>query len=139
MAGAEDFTRIVVWQKSQQLAAEVAEIVAALPRDRAADIIGAQVLRSAGSVPANIAEGYGRFSQAAYRNHLSIARGSLFETQSWLDLLCRTGYLKEAEKARVVRQCQEVGKLLTLRMKSLSDSNLSYAREETVEYVADEA
>ena len=45
------------------------------------------MMRSAGSVPANIAEGYGRYSQAAYRSHLSIARGSLFETQSWIDLL----------------------------------------------------
>jgi four helix bundle protein len=138
MAEAEDFTRIVVWQKGQQLAAAVIAIVAGLPRNRAADVIGTQVLRSAGSVPANIAEGYGRFSQAAYRHHLSIARGSLFETQSWLDLLARTGHLDESVKDRLVLQCQEVGKLLTLRMKSLGESNLTYAREERVEYVLEE-
>ena len=87
MAAPEDFTKIVVWQESQDLAAKVARIVATLPRNRAAEIIGNQMMRSAGLLPANIAEGYGRYSQAAYRSHLSIARGSLFETQSWIDLL----------------------------------------------------
>jgi four helix bundle protein len=137
MAAPEDFTRIVIWQKAQHLAAEVVAIVTELPRNGAANVIGAQLLRSAGSVPANIAEGYGRFSQAAYRHHLSIARGSLFETQSWLDLLSRTGYLDESAKNRLILRCQEVGKLLTLRMKSLGESKLTYAREEADEYVLD--
>jgi four helix bundle protein len=138
MGGPEDFTRLVLWQRSQQLAAEIAGIVAGLPRNRAADIIGGQVMRSAGSVPANIAEGYGRYSQAAYRNHLSIARGSLFETQSWIDLLHRSGFLDEARKTKLIDACGGVGKLLTLRMKALSNGNQSYAREEGEGYRADE-
>jgi four helix bundle protein len=138
MSGSEDFTRLVVWQRSQELAADVAAVVAVLPRNRAADTIGGQVMRSAGSVPANIAEGYGRFSQAAYRNHLSIARGSLFETQSWLDLLSRSGFIDENRKVALVEKCREVGRLLTLRMKSLSNGNKTYAREEGEAYRVDD-
>ena len=138
MSCAEDFTRLILWQRSQDLAAEIAAFVASLPRNRAADIIGTQVMRSAGSVPANIAEGYGRFSQAAYRNHLSIARGSLFETQSWIDLLHRTGLIEITQKATLIEACQEVGKLLTVRMKALSNGNQSYAREEGEGYRVDD-
>jgi four helix bundle protein len=137
MAAPEDFTKLVLWQKSQELAAAVVALVATLPRNRAADTIGAQVLRSAGSIPANIAEGYGRYSQAAYRNHLSIARGSVFETHSWIDLLHRSGFIDEAQRSKLVEECQSIGKLLTLRMKSLSESKLSYAREESEHYDAD--
>ena len=126
-----------MWQKAQHLAAEIAAVVAGLPRNRAAEIIGGQMLRSAGSVPANIAEGYGRYSQAAYRSHLSIARGSLFETHSWLDLLHRSGFLEDYQKTKLIEECQSVGKLLTLRMKSLSTGNLSYAREEGELYRVD--
>ncbi len=134
MSGSEDFTRLVLWQKSQQLAADVATLVAGLPRNRAADVIGNQVMRSVGSVPANIAEGYGRFSQPAYRNHLSIARGSLFETESWIDLLHRCEFLEQGSKELLVEACHEVGKLLTLRMKALSKGTQSYAREEAETY-----
>jgi four helix bundle protein len=133
----EDFTRMALWQQAQDLAAQVAALVSRLPRDRTAEIIGGQLMRSAGSVPANIAEGYGRYSQPAYRNHLSIARGSVFESISWLDLLCRCGHISQDEKSRLVTYCQTVGKLLTLRMKSSSDSKLSYARDEGPIYEVD--
>ena len=139
MTGAEDFTRLVLWQRSQQLAADIAAVVATLPRNKAADIIGSQVMRSAGSIPANIAEGYGRFSQAAYRNHLSIARGSAFETHSWIDLLHRSGFLDDAAKSRLTESCKDVGRLLTLRMKALSNGTKTYAaREEGEGYRVDD-
>ena len=96
-----------------------------------------QIRRASASVCANIAEGYGRYSQAAYRSHLSIARGSLFETHSWLDLLHRSGFLEDDQKTKLIEECQSVGKLLTLRMKSLSTGNLSYAREEGELYRVD--
>ncbi len=112
----------------------MAEIVTALPRDRAAEVIGNQLLRSAGSIPANIAEGYGRFSQAAYRNHLSIARGSAFEAESWLDLLGRRNYLDAATLARLLQSCARVRSMLTTRMKGLGEAKASYAKEESASY-----
>jgi len=125
----EDFTKIAVWVKAQELAADVARIVSQLPSDRSADAIGRQLIRCAGSVPANIAEGYGRYSQAAYRSHLSIARGSLFESQSWIDLLHRTGFLSEEAKNSMIASCQEVGRMLTFRMKSLGGADSTYAKK----------
>ena len=133
MAG-EDFMKIGVWQKSQALAAEVVALVSALPRDRSAEIIGAQLLRAASSVAANIAEGYGRYSQASYRSHLSIARGSLFETKSWIDLLARSGFLSSDTATSLNEKCDEVGRLITFRMKSLGSARQTYAREERARY-----
>jgi four helix bundle protein len=102
------FRQQVLWRKAQDFAAAVAELVVALPRDRATDVIANQVLRAASSIPANIAEGYGRYSQAAYRNHLSIARGSAAEYESWLDLLLRRRYLTEATFQPLLVQLDEV-------------------------------
>jgi four helix bundle protein len=101
------------------LAIECCNLVDQLPRKRSADILGAQLLRSAASVPANIAEGYGRFSPGAYRNHLSIARGSLTETESHIYLLLRAGHIAEVVADRLVVLCTEIGRLLTTSMKSL--------------------
>ncbi|MBI2171951.1 MAG: four helix bundle protein [Chloroflexi bacterium] len=124
-----EFRQMALWQKAQDFAAAVAQVVGALPaRDRVAETIGGQLLRAAASVPANIAEGYGRFSQAAYRSHLSIARGSAFEAESWLDLLSRQGLLSAEDAVRLLDQCTEVQKAVTLRMKSLGETPKTYAK-----------
>lgn len=52
----------------------------------AKDPIGKQIVRSADSIGANIAEGLGRGSFQDNRRFIKIARGSLNETQHWLRL-----------------------------------------------------
>src|SRR3954447_17402508 len=108
------------WQKAQAFASEVTALVVRLPRNRATDAISNQLMRSAGSIAANVAEGYGRFSQAAYRSHLSIARGSTFESESWVDLLVRRGYLTSERGETLIANCHEIGRMLTTKMRSLN-------------------
>ena len=125
------FRSLASWQKGQALATACCALVDRLPRKRSADILGTQLIRSGASVPANIAEGYGRYSPGAYRNHLSIARGSLTETESHLDLLLRAGHVSETEIAPLLILCQEVGRLLTAAMKSITGPSV---REEAATY-----
>ncbi len=125
-----------LWQKAQDFAERVAKAVAKLPKDRATDVMGSQLLRASASIAANIAEGYGRYSQAAYRNHLSIARGSAFEAESWLDLLIRQGLIGQERGDYLIGQCVEVQKAVTLRMKSLTEAGKTYAKEEEADYEA---
>ena len=122
--------------EAQDFAERVAQAVAKLPKDRAADVMGGQLLRASASIAANIAEGYGRYSQAAYRNHLSIARGSAFEAESWLDLLIRQGLIGQEHGDHLIEQCVEVQKAVTLRMKSLAEAGKTYAKEEGADYEA---
>ncbi len=110
------FRSLIVWQKSQELALEITRLVAALPNDRVTSVLGRQVVSSAASVAANIAEGYGRYAEGAYRNHLSIARGSACETDGWLDLLRKSGYIDDETESKLHGLCMEVVKLLTTRM-----------------------
>lgn len=128
------FRNLIHWQKGQALAADVLRLVRGLPKEKAFDTLGNQLLRSAGSVPANIAEGYGRFSAAAYRNHLSIARGSLFETQSWLDLLQRDHVVPNDVVERLDSECEELARILTARMRALDTPTTKILREEGPDY-----
>jgi len=62
--------------------------------------IGYQIIRSADSIGANIAEGYGRYSFKENKLFCYYARGSLFETKTWLlkaykrDIMMKTEYNK---------------------------------------------
>jgi four helix bundle protein len=106
------FRGLIARQKAQALALAVIATVKGRPADEIANVIRAQLVRAAGSIPANIAEGYGRYSAGAYRNHLSIARGSLFEVETWIDLMHDSGYLTDAKNRELIEQCGEVGRLI---------------------------
>jgi four helix bundle protein len=131
------FFNLVAWEKAQALAAELARVVDHLPSSRSASILGSQLLRAGTSVAANIAEGYGRYSEPAYRNHLSIARGSLFETESWLDLLQRSGYISPITTNSLIQGCEEVARLVTATMKPLKSAKQVAIHEEQAIYEAE--
>ena len=114
-----NFRNLVLWQHGQELALSVVRLTEALPPTQAARTIARQVIASSGSIAANIAEGHGRFSVAAYRNHLSIARGSVAETDSWLDLLSRAGYIAPGQIEELHQECLNLLGGLTRQMKAL--------------------
>ena len=63
-------------------------------------------------------------------------RGSLFETQTWLDILVDSGYLPTLKVQPILAQCDEVGRLLTSLMTSIAQRRLG---EERALYEADPA
>ena len=113
------FRNLILWQKAQDLALAVIKVLATLPRDNAAQVIGRQLVASAASIGANIAEGHGRFSLAAHRNHLSIAKGSACETDGWLDLLRRAGFIDADTEGRLHADCSEIVRMLTAKIRDL--------------------
>ncbi|MGE0376874.1 MAG: four helix bundle protein [Planctomycetaceae bacterium] len=115
MAGG--YRELDVWQKAMGLAEHVYELAKALPQAERYGMVS-QMQRAAVSVPCNIAEGYGR-AGGDYRRHVLIARGSLLELETQLELCVR---LKLAERDAVIPiwpLAQDVGKMLTRLAQSL--------------------
>ncbi|MEG4352124.1 four helix bundle protein [Microcoleus sp. LAD1_D3] len=78
-----NFQKLDVYKLSEKLADEIWNIV--IKWDALAkDTVGKQIIRSADSIGANIAEGDGRGSYQYHRRFIKIARGSLYETKHWL-------------------------------------------------------
>jgi len=131
------YRNLALWQRAQELALGVIKMSESLPKSEAARSIARQVVSSSGSVAANIAEGHGRYSVAAYRNHLSIARGSTAETDSWLDLLARAGYIAPATAGKLHDECELLLGGLTRQMRALEArlrSQPGALREEEPQY-----
>lgn len=116
MAGA-GYRELDVWQKAMTLAERVYELSRQLPDSERFGLV-AQMQRAVVSIPSNIAEGYGRGGRD-YRRHVLIARGSLLELETQLELCVR---LKLAERDAVIPLwplAQDVGKMLTRLAQSL--------------------
>ena len=85
-----NFQKLDVYKLAEKLADEIWDIV--IKWDALAkDTVGKQIIRSADSIGANIAEGDGRGSYQDHRRFIKIARGSLYETKHWL----RRAYTRE--------------------------------------------
>jgi four helix bundle protein len=83
-----DYRDLIAWQKAMDPAVACETVAVELP-GRASNL-ASQIRRAATSIPANIAEGNGRFSRPEYIRHLSIANGSVKELESHLELAART-------------------------------------------------
>jgi four helix bundle protein len=81
--------------------------------------IVAQVHRSCASVPANIAEGFGRGTTKEFLRSLQIARGELEETRYFMLLSRDLGRISAEEFARISARCDSTGRLINALGRSL--------------------
>ena len=101
-----------VWNIAMDLAVEVYRLSSGFPKYELYRITS-QLTRAATSVPANIAEGNGRGSARDYARFLSIAKGSLNETETFIRLAIRLGYLTEEQATAALSLSNQVGRMLT--------------------------
>ncbi|WP_392476380.1 four helix bundle protein [Nostoc sp. C110] len=81
MSEINDFKDLKIWQKGIDIAEKCYFLTKLFPKDELYGMVQ-QIRRSAASIPANIAEGYGRRSTAEYIRFLNIAQGSLNELET---------------------------------------------------------
>lgn len=95
-----DYTKIQAWRPTDDLAVAIYDATKSFPRE---EIYGltSQLRRVGYSVPANIVEGATRESKRDYLQFLHIARGSLSESQYFIHLAHRLGYLPDADTTRL--------------------------------------
>lgn len=89
----KSYKDLIVWQKAHELARRILAICRNFPKTDESRIIKKQLIRSATSIPANIAEGFGGNKGKVFQNSLTIARREVGETDYWLLLSCEEGYL----------------------------------------------
>jgi four helix bundle protein len=94
------------------------EVAAALP-DREKYGLWSQLTRSAVSAPANIAEGRARSTGKDFANFLVLARSSLMELDTLVAVARRREYITEATESSLIRQIDEVSKMLSSLRRSI--------------------
>ena len=107
-----------VWQESMALVESCYRLSSEFPKEELFGLTS-QLRRAAVSIPANIAEGYGRDSRGSYVSFLKTAQGSLKETETHLILAQRLRLGSVEASERLLSQCEMIGRMLRALIRSL--------------------
>ena len=103
--------KLDVWKLSLELSRVIYRLTASYSGEERFGIVS-QMRCAAVSVPSNIAEGAARDSSNEFRNFLSIARSSLSELDTQLDLSQELGFITETSRTEVDKSLIRIDKML---------------------------
>ena len=113
------YKKLKVWQKAMELDLQVYKATKNYPKHEQYGLIS-QMRRCVISIPSNIAEGHGRNSDKEIIRFLDIARGSILELDTQIEISKQLNYLKSKEFNIIFKLLDETSRMLTGLRKSKS-------------------
>lgn len=111
--------RLVLWQKAMDFVLETYKLTARFPSVERFGMVS-QIQRAAVSIPSNIAEGAARKTRREYLQFLYIARGSVSELDTQLEIASRLGYIEERSYSSAQERLEELSRMLSALIAALS-------------------
>jgi len=119
MRRVEHFTDLEVWRKAHSLFVEIYTTLEKSSSKPGSKVLLNQIIRSSGSIGANISEGCLATSAREYIRYLNIAKRTTAETENWLYKLRDVGLIDGRPCGGFVKRCIEIQKMLSGLVKSL--------------------
>ncbi len=107
----KDYRKLQVWQRSHALILEIYHLTKSFPKEALLGLTS-PLRRCGSSIPANLAEGCGRDSDAALKRFVDIAYGSASETEYFIFLANELGYIRAPDYHGLSAEIVERKKML---------------------------
>jgi four helix bundle protein len=117
----KSYKDLEVWKKGVLLSIEVYKITSGFPASELYALTN-QMRRASASIPANIAEGYGRESTKNYVQFLKTSRGSLYELDTFLTIAIGLKFLSKEAKENLSLRIEAISKMINSLIRTLSKS-----------------
>lgn len=118
----QSYQDLDVWQRGMNLAELAYRLTRAFPKEELFGLTS-QIRRAASSIPANIAEGWGRQGNKEFQHFLRVAQGSLRELETHLLLSQRVGICTTDQIAPLMSEATVLSKQLVNLNRSLERSH----------------
>jgi len=109
-------------QWTKKFALRIIKLVAAIPKNRAGDVLGRQILKSGTSIGANYREVLRASSRKHFLSTICIVVREADETLYWLELLSEGGIVKARRLVDLIRECTELLAIFARTAKSVRQS-----------------
>lgn len=107
----QNYKDLKVWEKAHEFTLRIYEITKLYPKEEIYGLTN-QLRRAASSIPANIAEGCGKFSQPDFAKFLNIALGSANEVEYFLILSKDLNYINLEDSELLIKIINEIKAML---------------------------
>ena len=107
----QDYKQLAVWRKSHNLTLLIYEKISSFPKEETYNLVS-QLKRASSSIPANIAEGSGRFTAKDFASFLQNALGSSHEVEYFLLLSKDLGFLNVESFEKLNNEINEIKAML---------------------------
>lgn len=105
------YKKLIAWQKANELAHRVYDLTVSFPKTEVFGLTS-QLQRAALSVPTNMVEGHARNNKKEFHRFLSIALGSLAETEYLLEFAFERNLISKNDYEKVYLLRQETGHII---------------------------
>jgi four helix bundle protein len=118
---ASHYRDLIAWQKAMDMVNAIYDATEGFPKREVYSLTD-QIRRAAVSIPSNIAEGQAHYSNREFVHYLRHSRGSLAELETQIQIAQRRNYLSDTQAAELLKQTDEVGRILSGLINSLKRS-----------------
>jgi len=117
----KSYKDLEIWKKGILLSMEIYSLTSTFPLNEQYGLTS-QIRRATTSIPANIAEGYGRESGKNYIQFLKISRGSLYELDTFLTIALGLKYLTKEQRNHLNDKTEELSKMINSLIKKINQN-----------------
>jgi four helix bundle protein len=114
--------KLNLWSDAVDLAQQIYKVTERFPSNEQFGLTS-QVRRAAVSIPSNLAEGAARQTKKEFLNFLHIAKGSLSELDTQLEIARRLEYLDQARREALDERLEQIDRMLCDLVRSLRRRN----------------
>ena len=111
-------TRDELRDRTKAFALRIVKLSASMPRNRAGDVLGRQILRSGTSIGANYREALRASSRKHFASTMDIVLREADETLYWLELIADADILPAKRLTGLVKECSELVAIFAATVKS---------------------
>jgi four helix bundle protein len=117
------YKELIVWQRSIDFACDIIDLIDTIESNRKHYRLVEQLESACTSIPMNIAEGKGRYSKKEFSHFLMIARGSLYETMTLLEIMKIKQWITNESYEKLEQQSQVIGKMINALNHSIKSTH----------------
>ena len=114
----------VMLNKAKSFAVEIVNVCNNVRETKRESVLTRQLIRSGTSIGANIHESKYAYGTADFIFKMQIALKECYESEYWLELLNKTGYIDDEQFKKMVNDCGQIRRMLISSINTIKENSI---------------